>query len=963
MARLLQMHHMVFRSALHVQVSAHRTCHALESAARHQLEKLNGHPGCLDRHGAGKCCCGLAQHRGRRLALAEKLPLHVDSVLHGQLLQPRQVDLSVLLALEHVGLCQLHDVLALFCPLVCGLRRRDLVLCHWCSLLSASFRCVKTRPAPVCAGTGRIVFRPLDQAVHARQHIRAVDLVDAVELVNLQELLAVHLDHQVGQLQRHGGLHGLALFHLAGVELLHAPDLHHAQALEVVAALLVVDLLRGSQRQVHRGQGREHIHGGAVERVELDFLLHALKLADGGTVQLAVHAHTGNSAGFHVDLRQRHRRGHADHFRAVQIGVILVDLLRDIVVGNHLLFPPLSVQRSRKSVGVKLDDVLDVLRRGERGDVLVERDLAVQQVSGGVLVLVERDLIAGAHAASHKAVAAHVLAVHNGLDQPLVGGAVHFLEVGQDKRVGRPRQEAADAEPAVFRVADAGVGRRVVAPQAEAVHVQPRCHTEAVHGVGLLLIKHHLRAIFEAGGRNGNGLVAGADVGCVVVLCVGVGCQRRRQCAAAVHRVAHLGKGPDCVGVGVAHRLRLLGGLDGGVLGRAGVAAVDVHNAHRAEHAVDALGLGLQGCRHRRVLAETRGQQDAGCHGQLRIDLTHHLKAGLLACGAVHAAHDVRRRHLAGVDLVAGHGQARCFLTRSGGKHHDIQRTVVVPCGGVVRACGQRVGTALDGQPLQQNARFLQHSHAVIHLNGAAGDGDLVLGRVKHIDQHHGRNAHNAEIRADALAEGVAGEVRQIAHRLHGLLIAVHQQRHVDCRRRVFEHIHRGGAYDHLQARRAGNGRDHAGRNLARVYAVFVCHSLSSSLQFGFDLAVQNGLRRSCGLQPLSRLGKVLHVHHQRPGLRVNGDERLQRLRDAAAKHRVLLGNAAHRGAAVNPRHVCFLPLRGRSLGSSLRLRDGRLAHSGIRRQLIASLTHTSSSISVSCVMAGAVQVSEHAPK
>ena len=83
----------------------------------------------------------------------------------------------------------------------------------------------------------------------------------------------------------------------------------------------------------------------------------------------------------------------------------------------------------------------------------------------------------------------------------------------------------------------------------------------------------------------------------------------------------------------------------------------------------------------------------------------------------------------------------------------------------------------------------------------------------------------------------------------------------------------------------------------------------------------------------------------------------------ASVKYRVLLGNAAHRWAAVNLRRARILPLRWRGLGSGLRRRDGRLIHSGIRRQLIVFLAHTSSSISVSCVMAGAVQVNEHAPK
>lgn len=147
------------------------------------------------------------------------------------------------------------------------------------------------------------------------------------------------------------------------------------------------------------------------------------------------------------------------------------------------------------------------------------------------------------------------------------------------------------------------VGCGVVAPQAEAVHVQPGGHAVAVHHVGLLLIQHHLRAVRQAGRRDGDGLVAGADVGGVVVHRVRVGRQGRRQDGAAVNHLAHLAIEPHPVGVGVAHRLGLLGGLHVGVPGRAAGVALDVHHAHRLVHAVDVLGLGLKGGRHRGVHA------------------------------------------------------------------------------------------------------------------------------------------------------------------------------------------------------------------------------------------------------------------------------------------------------------------------------------------------------------------------
>ena len=67
-----------------------------------------------------------------------------------------------------------------------------------------------------------------------------------------------------------------------------------------------------------------------------------------------------------------------------------------------------SGQRAFQRVGVKLDHVLNVLRRDKRGDVLVEGDLAVDKVRDRVLVRVKGDLIPGADAACDKAVATDV---------------------------------------------------------------------------------------------------------------------------------------------------------------------------------------------------------------------------------------------------------------------------------------------------------------------------------------------------------------------------------------------------------------------------------------------------------------------------------------------------------------------------------------------------------------------------
>ena len=143
----------------------------------------------------------------------------------------------------------------------------------------------------------------------------------------------------------------------------------------------------------------------------------------------------------------------------------------------------------------------------------MERDAAIQQRGGRVLALDVLNLMTGANAAGNKAVAAHILAVHQSFDKPFVQRIIDFLEVGLNERVIVPAHKAADAEPAILGVGVAGVAGRIVAPQTEAVHVQPRCHAERVDDVCLLLIQQHFRAVFQAGGGDCQRLVGRADIG------------------------------------------------------------------------------------------------------------------------------------------------------------------------------------------------------------------------------------------------------------------------------------------------------------------------------------------------------------------------------------------------------------------------------------------------------------------
>ena len=88
---------------------------------------------------------------------------------------------------------------------------------------------------------------------------------------------------------------------------------------------------------------------------------------------------------------------------------------------------------------------------------------------------------------------------------------------------------------------------------------------------------------------------------------------------------------------------------------------------------------------------------------------------------------------------------------------------------------------------------------------------------------------------------GIGFKVVVVADGLHSLLVVVHQQRNIDCRRRVFQHIHRCGSHDHLQSRRPDNRRSQAGFHLAGIYAMLVSHIVSSLPVSYTHLKVEKG--------------------------------------------------------------------------------------------------------------------------
>ena len=115
-----------------------------------------------------------------------------------------------------------------------------------------------------------------------------------------------------------------------------------------------------------------------------------------------------------------------------------------------MVYSPPPVSAASRARGVVLADVHDLLRGDVRRQVGVGGQLPVQQVGDRVFLRMELQPIPGAVVAGHIPVANDVLAVHDGLDQPLVARLVYLLEVGQDEVVSIPVKKRRTASQRSF---------------------------------------------------------------------------------------------------------------------------------------------------------------------------------------------------------------------------------------------------------------------------------------------------------------------------------------------------------------------------------------------------------------------------------------------------------------------------------------------------------------------------------
>ena len=357
-----------------------------------------------------------------------------------------------------------------------------------------------------------------------------------------------------------------------------------------------------------------------------------------------------------------------------------------------------------------------------------------------------------------------------------------------------------------------------------AVGIDGRRHARAVQHVCLFLVKDYLGAVVQGQAGDGQGAVANVQAGQVARLDVlgahgGSGDSARR-----IQYVAHGKLGPQGIGVFAGHAAGFFLGLDVGVLLGAGAGAVNVQHTFGGQKAVDVLALALQGGSHGGVVAPAGRQQNAGGHTQLRVHLADNLAAGLFAI-AGHTAHNVCGGHLAGVDLVAVHGQGR----GAGGvpNHSDLQGAVRVELSQVVLAQGVGLGggrAVLYGQTVQQNALQVQGRLFVVQLQGLRGKGLLVGGRVKHVNKNDRPGTKQLERGVHALAQAVRLKVATVAQCLDSLGQAVCQNGGVYRCGGVCGHVDRRCADNDLQAGIAAHRCAHRRGGLAGRNAVIICH-------------------------------------------------------------------------------------------------------------------------------------------
>ena len=270
---------------LAVEKTGHFVFHPCDVFRGKPLEKLHR----LTGHSTGDeadILRGLVRQRGDDAAF-EQVLFGIDHVPCGQIFQTGQIDFCVGLALENIGLAEFDQRVALG-----GGGFRD------CG--DGGFLCCVAHSSFLLSG----------ELAGFRQHIHIVDLENAVELVQLQALLPVHLDHDVGQFEGDGAVHALTLLHRADGDFLAPAPNHHTHP-HFVCVLGGLDRVLDAAPE-HKLHGAGGIDSGEVilaDAPEGDFQFHAAVMTDHDGLVLTEDSVSGGGGRSGFKVRDRHFPG------------------------------------------------------------------------------------------------------------------------------------------------------------------------------------------------------------------------------------------------------------------------------------------------------------------------------------------------------------------------------------------------------------------------------------------------------------------------------------------------------------------------------------------------------------------------------------------------------------------------------------------------------------------------------
>ena len=229
-------------------------------------------------------------------------------------------------------------------------------------------------------------------------------------------------------------------------------------------------------------------------------------------------------------------------------------------------------------------------------------------------------------------------------------------------------------------------------------------------------------------------------------------------------------------------------------------------------------------------MAPAGGDNQAGGHAELGVNLAEHFKAALRAPGR--GSDDVIRIHNGGVDGGGGDLQPRGLRSPASCDQGDDQVAVIVEGEDVVGLNLQSgiVSLCLDLDGARQDAGDGDDGLHALHGVGSLHVFLLVLLGVEHVHENDRGHVHQLKAGIHGGAEGVEVVAvfvlfLAVTELADGLCPVVGNDRGVGHFVGVIRHVDGCGSEDHLQPRRPGDGGDDAGGSFLHPDAMLVRHN------------------------------------------------------------------------------------------------------------------------------------------